>query len=144
LKLILVILAALVLIAAAYRDARSLTIPNYLVGILTALALVNALIMGSWSALGWLGALGVLAVGFLMWKAGLMGAGDVKLAAASLLWLPGQVSEFLFLVAVLGGLLALGYLLAGWLKKKKFEKIPFGVPLALSTIAILTWNSLHG
>jgi prepilin peptidase CpaA len=142
--LVLAILASLVLAAAAYRDARTLTIPNILSAILAALALANALAAGSWLALGWAGALGALAVGFLLWKIGLMGAGDVKLAAASLLWLPGRVNEFLFLVAALGGLLALAYLTAGWVKKKKFEKIPYGLPIALASIAILAWNALQG
>lgn len=144
LSLILVILACLVLIFAAARDVRSLTIPNYLVVILTLLSLINAITIGSWSSLGWIGALICLAIGFLLWKLGLMGAGDVKLASACLLWLPGMVSDFLILTAILGGLLSLGYLIVGYFRKKKFDKIPYGLPLALATIAILTWNLIQG
>jgi prepilin peptidase CpaA len=144
LELILVILAGLVLVVAAYTDVRSLTIPNYLIGILVVLALIHALVLGRLDALGWIGAVAVLLVGLLLWRLGLMGAGDVKLASAALLWLPGMAIDFLILTAILGGLLSLGYLIAGLLKKKKFDKIPYGLPLALATIAILTWNVIQG
>ncbi|MDR0549870.1 MAG: prepilin peptidase [Deltaproteobacteria bacterium] len=143
-ELILVILAGLVLVVAAYTDVRSLTIPNYLIGILVVLALIHALVLGRLDALGWIGAVAVLLVGLLLWRLGLMGAGDVKLASAALLWLPGMAIDFLILTAILGGLLSLGYLIAGLLKKKKFDKIPYGLPLALATIAILTWNVIQG
>jgi prepilin peptidase CpaA len=133
-------LAGLTLIAAAINDLRSLRIPNYLVGILATLAIINALWVGSWNALGWIGALGALIVGLVLWKMGSMGAGDVKLASACLLWLPGRVIEFLFLMAIFGGVLAIVYIVAGRVKKKKFDQIPYGVPLAVAALFILTWN----
>lgn len=49
----------------------------------------------------------VMLVGFGLFCAGWMGAGDVKLMAVLCLWLGGDAMVFLFLTALLGGALAL-------------------------------------
>ncbi|MDR2444259.1 MAG: prepilin peptidase [Deltaproteobacteria bacterium] len=136
-SLVLALMAVLVLGWAAVSDVRSLTIPNSLVIALAALALVNALIAGSLDALGWVGCLGCLIIGIILWKAKIIGAGDVKLAAAALLWLPGQVIDFLFLTAILGGLVSLVYLVKGRIVKKKAKQIPYGLPLSIATVALM-------
>jgi prepilin peptidase CpaA len=51
---------------------------------------------------------GVLALGFLVWRCGWLGGGDVKLIAALSLWAgPDTVSGLLLAIALSGGVLAL-------------------------------------
>lgn len=97
------------LLAAALRDLRSRTIPN---GLTAALALGGAAValLSGWPAMLWtcLAATGVFAGGALLFAIGVMGGGDVKLAAALALWLPaGSVPAFLILTALAGGLVGL-------------------------------------
>jgi len=73
----------------------------------------------------------VLLAGFILFWLGVCGAGDVKLLAAISLavseqWWPWM----LFLMAILGGLVALGLLLASWLGKPEWRAM--GVPYALA------------
>ena len=61
------------------------------------------------AALGSLGCAGlVFLVGALLFSRGLLGGGDVKLLAASVLWAgPGKAVPLLLVTGVLGGMLAL-------------------------------------
>ncbi|MET7242738.1 prepilin peptidase [Methylobacterium sp. EM32] len=137
---------------AAVSDILTMTIPNRI-----GLALVAAFaVLAPASGLGWLeiashvgaGAL-VLAVGFVIYLLGAMGAGDVKLAAATTLWLGiGAVPEYLVTTAMFGGLMALGLVLvrghplpgfaATWpfALRLQYERvgIPYGVALAASAL----------
>ena len=64
--------------------------------------------------------------------AGMMGGGDVKLAAALALWFsPAATIKFLVLMSIAGGVLTLGIL--GWHRAQKREgrpEIPYGVAIA--------------
>jgi prepilin peptidase CpaA len=131
------ILAASAMVAGAVYDLKSFKIPNFIIVALVALALANALLVGNLKALGWLGALIVLVVGSCLWAAKLIGAGDVKFAAAILLSFPGQASEFLILTSLLGAVTALVFLAKSKLKKVKADKIPYGVPMALTGVILL-------
>ncbi len=100
---------ALVLVAAAY-DLWNLTIPNPLTfglaGLFVAVALLNPL------AVPWLSHLGagllVFLAGAVMFRFGLFGGGDVKLWAATSLWIGlDALPVHLIYVALLGGALAL-------------------------------------
>ncbi|AWN51635.1 prepilin peptidase [Methylobacterium sp. 17Sr1-1] len=137
---------------AAVSDILTMTIPNRI-----GLALVAAFaVLAPASGLGWLeiaghvgaGAL-VLAVGFVIYLRGVMGAGDVKLAAATTLWLGiGAVPEYLVATAMFGGLIALGLVLvrghplpgfaATWPFALRLHDervgIPYGVALAASAL----------
>lgn len=96
-------------------------------------------------------ALGVLLMGFFMFERGWIGAGDVKLAAATALWLgPLWTLPFLLYTAVGGGVLA-GLMLAlrqgslpdlvpsrRWSRRLRAAQtpIPYGIALAGGALAV--------
>jgi prepilin peptidase CpaA len=71
--------------------------------------------------------------------AGMMGGGDVKLAAALALWFPPVATiKFLVLMSLAGGVLTLGILV--WHRARRGEgrpQIPYGVAIAVGGLAIL-------
>ena len=77
--------------------------------------------------------------------AGMMGGGDVKLAAALALWFsPASTIKFLVLTSLAGGVLTLGIL--AWHRTRKREgrpEIPYGVAIAFGGLAILTQRFLN-
>jgi Flp pilus assembly protein protease CpaA len=135
-QIILIILAALVMVAGAIYDIKSFRIPNQIILALIGLALVSALLAGTPTAIGWLGALAVFAVGVCLWKAKLVGAGDVKFASGIALWFPGQISGFLILTSIFGAVFALVILVKSWIKKEKSGNIPYGAPMAIAAIIL--------
>mgnify|MGYP001396353500 FL=1 len=104
------------LIYAACSDIASLTIPNWvsiaLTGIFPAAALAAGLPLGD-IGMHMLFGLAVLAIGFFLFQANIIGGGDAKLLAAATVWtgFPG-LPIFLFWTAVAGGILALALLAA--------------------------------
>lgn len=101
------------LFLAAASDLRWRVIPNSLTAALATTGACVILLSDNptivWSALA---AVIVLAGGTALFALGIMGGGDVKLAAALTLWLPpGAVPSFLVLTALAGGLLGLLMLL---------------------------------
>jgi prepilin peptidase CpaA len=84
----------------------------------------------------------VLAAAFY---AGMMGGGDVKLAAALALWFPpGATIKFLVFMSLAGGLLTL--LILVWHRAKQREgrpQIPYGVAIAFGGLAILAQPYLN-
>lgn len=153
----------LLLVAVSISDVRSRRIPNRLVAALGIAGTIYALVVmpplaGLRHSLGG-GATG-LAVWLPFWLAGVLGAGDVKLAAASGTWLgaAGMVEASL-LAAVAGGVLALwalarhGGLAAGatrlgaWLLASRASKrvapeftpreqrVPYGLAIAAGAAA---------
>ena len=102
--------AAGLMVAAALHDLAFRTVPNWLpvavfsIGVVAA-SLNHHLIYSLASAVG------LFIVAALCWRRGLMGGGDVKLLAASAALLPpGRCGEFVLLVSLCGGLLAIIYL----------------------------------
>ena len=125
-----------------YGDISRRHINNNLV---VCLALLGALLtLLAWQkgsyALGWwliLQPLSVVIVGFGLFVFGICGAGDVKLLAAiSIAIKPEFWLVTLLLMCILGGLLALGYLLYGVLSKRlaqvKAKGLPYGLAIAAS------------
>lgn len=151
----IVYLYAALLCAAAAFDIGRLRIPNFLTfglaGLFFGAALLNA------SAVAWgshlLAGLLVLGAGAVLFRLGMFGGGDVKLLAATSLWigLEGLWSHLL-VVALFGGVLALLLLLlrlvVGWLRARSpalrrrplprslipGEGIPYGVAIAGSAL----------
>jgi len=78
----------------------------------------------------------LLALAFQM---GMMGGGDVKLAAALALWFPPLVTvKFLVLMSLAGGVVtALALLAHRWARREGRPKIPYGVAIAFGGLAIL-------
>ena len=112
------IVLALLLVAAAWQDLRSMRIADGVSLGIVASFIVWALAgfaAGNYS-LGSLGlalacAVGVFLLGALAFAAGGLGGGDVKLAAATSLFAgPGLLLDFALIVAVAGGLLGLAIL----------------------------------
>ena len=146
--LLLLALAA-TLVVAAVVDVRTFTISNRLNA---AVALGAPLYWLSISLAPWPGmAAHVAAAGvvFLLlagaFYAGMMGGGDVKLAAAFSLWFPiASTVKFLVLMAVAGGVLTI--LLLAWHRAQRREgrpTIPYGVAIAFGGLAILTQRFLN-
>jgi prepilin peptidase CpaA len=147
-QLLLVVLAAM-LVVAAVIDVRTFTISNRLNA---AVALLAPVYWWSLSLSLWPGVAVQLAAGAIVFVVlagaffvGMMGGGDVKLAAALALWFPpaGTV-KFLVIMSLAGGLLTLGLVLFHKLKKRTDRpKIPYGVAIACGGLAILAQRFLN-
>jgi prepilin peptidase CpaA len=146
------------MICAALWDLTTFEIPNWLslalVLAFAALAVVAPIGAGeAFSRLG-LGA-AVLGVGILLFLKGLMGGGDIKLLAASAVWVGW--SDFLFFLmvtAILGGLVALlvlafrrlelppSWASVGWLERlhTREQGLPYGV--AIGAAGLLVFRQL--
>lgn len=102
--------ATCLLVLAALHDLAFRTVPNWVSVAVFAMGIVAAVCDDH--LLYSLGSAVILFVAAaLCWRRGLMGGGDVKLLAASAALLPiGNRIEFILLVALCGGLVALVYL----------------------------------
>jgi prepilin peptidase CpaA len=146
--LLLIALAA-TLVVAAVIDVRTFTISNRLnlTVALAAPAYWLSVSLAPWPGMAIQVAAG--AVVFLLlagaFFAGMMGGGDVKLAAALALWFPPLLTvRFLVLMSIAGGVLTLGIL--GWHRARRREgrpEIPYGVAIAFGGLAILTQRFLN-
>src|SRR6478672_5609590 len=146
--LLLLALAA-TLVVAAVIDMRTFTISNRLN---LAVALGAPVYWLSVALSPWPGmAIQLAAGGFVFtllagaFYAGMMGGGDVKLAAALSLWLsPPVILKFLVLMSLAGGVLTLG--LVVWHRVRRGEgrpAIPYGVAIAFGGLAILAQRFLN-
>jgi prepilin peptidase CpaA len=142
--------AGLLLITAAVSDVRRLTIPNWIILaliVLYAVRCITALASAEASPTMLLPippALAVLLAGAFAFQRGWLGGGDVKLLAATSLWLPPErLPDFLTLVALFGGALALlvlagAKLAAAGLPGRAVSdiRLPYGV--AISSAGLVT------
>lgn len=147
-EILLVGLAA-ILIVAAVIDVRTFTISNRLNA---AVALSAPLYWLSISLTPWPGMAIQLAAGVIVFVllagaffAGMMGGGDVKLAAALALWFsPAGTAKFLVLMSLAGGVLTFG--LVVWHRSKRRQgrpEIPYGVAIAFGGLTILAQRFLN-
>jgi prepilin peptidase CpaA len=90
-------------------------------------------------------AAGVFALLAVAFYAGMMGGGDVKLAAALALWFsPLSTVRFLVLMSIAGGVLTLVVVGIHRMKKKPGKpEIPYGVAIAFGGLAILIQRFLN-
>ncbi len=140
---------ALLLVVAAVIDVRTLTISNRLnLGV----ALMAPLYWWSahlplWPDIGIQVAIaaGVFALLAVAFYAGMMGGGDVKLAAALALWFsPQSTLRFLVFMSIAGGLLTLVVVGLHRLKKKPGKpEVPYGVAIAVGGLIILIQRFLN-
>jgi len=145
---ILCVTLALLLVVAAVIDVRTFTISNRL-----NLAVVLGAPLFWWSIglpLTNIGVQTAIAAGVFVllagaFYAGMMGGGDVKLAAALALWFsPLSTLKFLVLMSLAGGVLTLVVLLIHRMHKKQGRpEIPYGVAIAFGGLAILTQRFLN-
>jgi prepilin peptidase CpaA len=142
-------LLAILLLAAAVIDMRTFTISNRLnltIAALAPLFWLSAALPVWPNVAAQVGmAVGVFALLAAAFYAGLMGGGDVKLAAALALWLsPGSTIRFLVLMSIAGGALTLLLLAIHKIRKKPGRpEIPYGVAIAFGGLAILAQRFLN-
>jgi len=140
---------ATLLVVAAVIDVRTFKISNRLT---LAVALLAPLYWLSVALSPWPGVAVQLAAGLTVFVlfaaafyAGMMGGGDVKLAAALALWFPPQATfQFIVIMSVAGGLLTIAAL--AWHRARKREgrpQIPYGVAISIGGLAILTQRFLN-
>ena len=140
---------AAILVFAAVVDIRTFTISNRLNLTVALLAPVYwaSVALSPWPDVAIQLALGAAVFTILAgaFYAGMMGGGDVKLAAALALWFsPVSTMKFLVFMSLAGGLLTLGYL--AWHHAGKREgrpQIPYGVAIAFGGLTILTQRFLN-
>ena len=140
---------AILLVIAAVVDVRTFTISNKLN---LAVALLAPLFWWSIALPLWPNvaaqsavAVGVFGLFALAFHAGMMGGGDVKLAAALALWFsPSSTLKFLVLMSLAGGVVTL---VAVALHRARGNagrpEIPYGVAIAFGGLAILAQRFLN-
>jgi prepilin peptidase CpaA len=147
-ELLLAILA-MILVVAAVIDVRTFTISNRLN---LAVALLAPLYWWSIALPLWPGvalhiayALGVFLLLSVAFYLGMMGGGDVKLAAALALWFsPIGTLRFLVFMSIAGGVLTILVMVLHRLRKKEGRpEIPYGVAIAIGALAILAQRFLN-
>jgi prepilin peptidase CpaA len=145
---LLVVLAAL-LVAAAVEDIRRLRISNItcLGVLLTAIAAMAfaGFPLALWQNLVVFAA--ILVCGTLLFGAGKVGGGDVKLLAALGLWVDFQGAVWLLAAVFIGGgVLAIGYIMTALARRRapvlgkgrKGLRIPYGLAIVVGTFFILS------
>ena len=146
---ILVGVLALLLVIAAVIDVRTFTISNRLN---LAVAVLAPLFWWSVGMPLWPDVaiqVGLAAAVFVLFAlafyAGMMGGGDVKLAAALALWFsPLTTARFLVYMSIAGGVLTLAVLARHRMQKKPGRpRVPYGVAIAIGALAILTQRFLN-
>jgi prepilin peptidase CpaA len=106
------------LLAAALHDAATRTIPNWMPAGLAVIGLASRA-RGGELMIGSAIAAAILAPLILLWLRGLIGGGDVKLIpAAALILPPHSVPNYILLVTIAGGILALLYLALSFLVRR--------------------------
>ncbi|MCY7271626.1 MAG: prepilin peptidase [Sphingomonas bacterium] len=154
----LLVLLAIILVVAAVIDVRTFTISNELNA---TVALLAPLYWWSISLPFWPDAaiqVGVAVAVFAMlavtFYIGMMGGGDVKLAAALALWFsPGSTVRFLVIMSIAGGLLTVVILILHRLKPGQIKnsdgethkkpEVPYGVAIAFGALWILAQRFLN-
>ena len=147
-ELLLIGLAAL-LVAAAIIDVRTFTISNRLNLVVALLAPVYwlSIALSPWPgvAIQLAAATGVFLLFAVAFFAGMMGGGDVKLAAALALWFPpASTLQFIVWMSLAGGALTLGLVL--WHRANRRNgrpEIPYGVAIAFGGLVILAQPYLN-
>jgi prepilin peptidase CpaA len=150
------------LAAAAFCDLRWYRIPNLVSGGIALLFVAATLPQATETA--WLAHLAVgavvLVVGFAMFAFGVMGGGDVKLLAATALWMgPGLILPHVVLTAFLGLGLAVvlltcryGWKALCWLGPERLSRVPLpvvlqpsrAIPYGVAIAASGAWLGLRG
>ncbi len=145
----LVAVLALLLLVAAVIDIRTFTISNKLVLVVALLAPLFWWASGVplWPDAGLRVAIsaGVFTVLAITFYLGMMGGGDVKLAAALVLWFPPAATiAFLVLMSLAGGVLTLVVLGAHKIRHREGRpEIPYGVAIAFGGLWLVAQRFLN-
>jgi len=154
----LLVVLAIILVVAAVIDVRTFTISNRLNAIVALLAPVYlwSIALPLWpdAAIQIGVAVAVFAALAVTFYLGMMGGGDVKLAAALALWFsPASTIKFLVIMSLAGGLLTVVVLVLhrikpGQIKNSDGEtnskpEVPYGVAIAIGALWILAQRFLN-
>jgi prepilin peptidase CpaA len=146
---LLLAVLALILVIAAAIDVRTFTISNRLNVAVALLALPFwwsiALPLWPGVAIHIAVAAGVFLLLAIPFFAGMMGGGDVKLAAALALWFsPPATLRFLVFMSIAGGILTLVVLVLHRVRSRGGQpQVPYGVAIAIGALAILAQRFLN-
>ena len=138
---------------AALRDLATLTIPNWLNASL-ALSFFPAclLVAPGWEVFGWhlLAGFIAFAISLTLFTTGVFGGGDAKMIPAVMLWIgPGGAFDFVYAMALAGGVLALLVILArkcvpaqaapgfAYETLQDEKGVPYGIAIAAGAFAAL-------
>jgi Flp pilus assembly protein protease CpaA len=120
----------------AYGDVRTRRIPNGLVYAIAVLALVRMIAAGDLASAGYtlVAASLTLVTGFVLFWRGMLGGGDAKLLAATVLLVGHrELFDFLLVMSIFGGFLAIAVLTADrlgpWLQLVPVTMGVYGVPV---------------
>lgn len=137
---LLVITIALLLVTLSITDIRSRIISNRIVLLL--LITIIPLSLLKYQTIFLIPALCALAIGFLIFTLGIMGAGDIKLISVLMLAIPNnEIISFFFFTAFAGLLLVV----VGWLffrESIKQNGLPYGVAISFGFITNLALSSI--
>ena len=143
------------LAAVVVSDAVRYTIPNWLNGAILALYLVAICFLPAEPLWALFAASIIFAVGLVSFSFGFMGGGDVKLLFVLMLWTGWSEAsiEFVFMTALIGGVLVIGVILlrniVPFAFKKQFnegrfprllrdkEPVPYGLAIAGAFLVVL-------
>jgi prepilin peptidase CpaA len=145
---LLLALGAILIVAAAI-DVRTFTISNKLNLTVALLAPVYwlSIALPIWPGVGVQLAAGaaVFVLFAIAFYTGMMGGGDVKLAAALALWFsPPSTIKFLVLTSLAGGVLTLGVLALHRARRREGRpEVPYGVAIAFGGLVILAQRFLN-
>lgn len=136
---VLVAVTILLLVTLSVTDIRSRIISNQVVLLL--LFAIVPLSLLKYQTIFVIPALCALAIGFLIFSLGAMGAGDIKLISVLMLTIPhNEIIYFFFFTAFFGLLL----IIVGWLffrKSIKENGLPYGVAISLGFMTNLALSS---
>lgn len=137
---LLVITIALLLVTLSITDIRSRIISNRIVLLL--LITIIPLSLLKYQTIFLIPSLCSLAIGFLIFTLGIMGAGDIKLISVLMLAIPNnEIISFFFFTAFAGLLLVV----VGWLffrESIKQNGLPYGVAISFGFITNLALSSI--
>ena len=140
---------ALLLLIAAVVDIRTFTISNKLVIVVALLAPLywwaSGLPLWPDAAIRVAIAIGVFTALAATFYLGMMGGGDVKLAAALVLWFPPSATLFfLVMMSIAGGVLTLVVLIAHKIRRREGRpEIPYGVAIAFGGLWLVAQRFLN-
>ncbi len=148
------VILGLLVSTALITDARRYIIPNWTVlAVILLYFMAFFLLPGRINLLsGIYAGLGCFAVGYLIFILRIMGGGDVKLISALALWTGLEtLLDFIFLTAIIGGVLTILLLIIRRIKRssaslprllRKGQPVPYGIAIALAFLTLLITQNL--
>ena len=159
LTFIIVVIFASTMFVAAFKDATTMTIPNWIsLALIAGFFVIIPFVWPGWQEFGIHLSVGLtfFLIGFAMFAFGWLGGGDAKLMAATALWWqwPDAIIYILY-TTIIGALLALALMVgrkyipvkiltAPWAYKmfKDEKKMPYGLALAAGALLTLPKSQL--